>query len=592
MKDTMKRTICTVTFILTLMGVLCFGASAEEVHVEGYYSYTVADGKATITEYSGAEAEIIVPSALGGYPVSKIGRSAFYQNSTVESITVPDGVESIGSGAFMLCENLSHISLPDSIYEIDNSIVRNTAYYDNEDNWYNDVLYIGNHLIEAKHEISGVCNIREGTKTIACQAFYCCTSLENVTIPDSVTSIGIYAFYDACDDLTVGGVKYIDGCLISAAISQDAGTYTDTYVVKEGTRIIADYAFGWVSNFPNIVFPSDVTHIGRQAFLYTSRLNDVYYCGTASEWEQITIGKENDYLLNANIHYNYESHKHTYTSSVKKAATCTADGMKTFTCSCGDSYTETIKATGHKAVADKAVSATCTKTGLTEGSHCSVCKEIIKKQEVTAKKAHTNTTSTTKATLKKNGKTESKCTVCGYVSKTTAIDKIKSVKFSATEYIYNGKTKTPSVIVKDSKGNTLKTGTDYTVAYPKKRKNIGKYTVTVTFKGNYSGTKKLTFEIIPAKVTLSKVSAGKKQLTATWKTISGITGYEVAYSTSKKFTKKTTKTVTIKKAKTKKTTIKKLTKGKNYYVKVRAYKTVDGKKIYGAYSAVKNVKVK
>ncbi len=117
-------------------------------------------------------------------------------------------------------------------------------------------------------------------------------------------------------------------------------------------------------------------------------------------------------------------------------------------------------------------------------------------------------------------------------------------------------------------------------------------TVTVTFKGNYSGTKKLTFEIVPAKATLSKLTAGSKQMTATWKTVSGATGYEVVYSTSKKFTKKTTKTVTIKKAKTKKTTIKKLNKGKKYYVKVRAYKNVSGKKIYGAYSSVKNVKVK
>ncbi|MBE6785632.1 MAG: hypothetical protein E7538_10195, partial [Ruminococcaceae bacterium] len=124
------------------------------------------------------------------------------------------------------------------------------------------------------------------------------------------------------------------------------------------------------------------------------------------------------------------------------------------------------------------------------------------------------------------------------------------------------------------------------------RKNPGKYTVTVTFKGKYSGTKKLSFTIKPAKATLSKVSAGSKQLTATWKTVTAVTGYEVQASTSSKFTSKTTKKATVKSAKTKKTTIKKLTKGKKYYVRVRAYKTVDGKKIYGAWSAVKSVKVK
>ncbi|MBR5438432.1 MAG: hypothetical protein IKV21_05875, partial [Clostridia bacterium] len=141
-------------------------------------------------------------------------------------------------------------------------------------------------------------------------------------------------------------------------------------------------------------------------------------------------------------------------------------------------------------------------------------------------------------------------------------------------------------------GKTLKKDTDYTVKYSKGRKSLGKYTVTVTFKGNYSGSKKLTFEIVLAKGTLSKLSAGSKQLTATWKTVSGATGYEVAYSTSKKFTSKTTKKVKVNDAKTVKKTIKKLSKGKTYYVKVRAYKTVNKKPVYGAYSSVKSIKVK
>ncbi len=273
----------------------------------------------------------------------------------------------------------------------------------------------------------------------------------------------------------------------------------------------------------------------------------------------------------------HRDHVHTYKN--KCDTTCEVCGaVRTVTHTYSNACDANCNICGVKRSTKHAYSDACDK-------ECNICK-------VTRKVTHSYTTTTTKATLKKNGKTVTKCKVCGYVSKTTTNYYPKTIKLSATTYTYNGKTKTPSVTVKDSKGKALKNGTDYTVTYPKKRKSIGKYTVTVTFKGKYSGTKKLTYEIVPAKVTLSKLTAGSKQLTATWKTVSGATGYEVVYSTSKKFTSKTTKKVTIKKAKTKKTTIKKLKKGKKYYVKVRAYKTVNKKAVYGSYSKVKSVTVK
>ncbi len=119
---------------------------------------------------------------------------------------------------------------------------------------------------------------------------------------------------------------------------------------------------------------------------------------------------------------------------------------------------------------------------------CNICK-------ATRKITHSYKTTTTKATLAKNGSVVKKCTVCKKVASTTTIKYAKVFKLSTTSYTYDGKVKTPSVVVKDSSGKTLKKNTDYTVTYASGRKNAGTYKVTVTMKGNYSGAKNLYFNI-------------------------------------------------------------------------------------------------
>ena len=153
---------------------------------------------------------------------------------------------------------------------------------------------------------------------------------------------------------------------------------------------------------------------------------------------------------------------------------------------------------------------------------------------------------------------------------------------------YSGKAIKQKPVVKLGK-KTLKEGKDYTVSY-KNNKAIGTATVTIKGKGAYKGSVKATFKICPKKTTLNKATSPKsKQLKVTYSKVKGVTGYQIKYSTSKKFTKKTTETVSSKKTSK---TISKLTKGKTYYVKVRTYKTVNGVKYYSGYSDVKKVKIK
>lgn len=165
-----------------------------------------------------------------------------------------------------------------------------------------------------------------------------------------------------------------------------------------------------------------------------------------------------------------------------------------------------------------------------------------------------------------------------------------TVKLSKTKYAYNGKTQKPTVKVYDKSGRLVPSSA-YTLKYTGNA-NPGKKKVTITFKGNYSGSITKYYNIIPKKQTVSSVkSPSKKKLKFTWKKDSTVSGYQIQYSTSSKFTKSKTKTAAVSKKNTSKT-ISKLTSGKKYYVRVRAYKTIDGKKIYGSWSSVKSVKVK
>ena len=272
---------------------------------------------------------------------------------------------------------------------------------------------------------------------------------------------------------------------------------------------------------------------------------------------------------------------------------------------CG--YDKTVPHT-HNLTLVAAKAATCTEGGKEAYYKCEGCgkfyEDVLGTKEITdlaswgniAKIAHTTKQTVTKATPTANGKIVNYCSVCKKTLSTTVIPKASSIKLKATSLTYNGKVRTPKVIVKDRTGKILVKNTDYTVSYAKGRKYVGKYAVKITFKGKYSGTKTLYFTIKPKATSISSLTAGSKKFTVKWKKqATQTTGYQVQVATNKKF-KKNKKTVTIKKQKTTKTTVKKLKAKKKYYVRVRTYKTVkiNGKsiRIYSGWSKAKTVTTK
>lgn len=164
------------------------------------------------------------------------------------------------------------------------------------------------------------------------------------------------------------------------------------------------------------------------------------------------------------------------------------------------------------------------------------------------------------------------------------------LKLSATAYTYNGKVRKPSVAVKA--GEKTFSASEFAVKYSGGRKNVGKYSVTVTMKGKYTGKKTVTFRINPKGTAVQKLTKGKKMMKVTWKAQkTQVSGYRIQYSTSSKF-KKDTHIKTVKSYKTKSLKVKKLKAKKKYYVRIQTYKTVGGIKYYSGWSKTKSVKTK
>ncbi|MBQ3291530.1 MAG: CHAP domain-containing protein [Mogibacterium sp.] len=265
-----------------------------------------------------------------------------------------------------------------------------------------------------------------------------------------------------------------------------------------------------------------------------------------------------------------------------KAPTCTDNGYTgdTLCAECGKTVKKgfVLSATGHNwgdctsvdSVSHIIRCVRCDEEAI-EGHHFSISK--VKKQ----------------ATFGEDGEAEMDCKDCGYV-KSSFIPGIGAIKLAKASFTYSGKAQKPGVSILDVDGNKIDPDM-YEVVYPSGCINVGKYNVRVVFSDAYTGVKTLTYLINPKGTTLSKVTAGKKSFKAIWKKqATQTTGYQIQYGLKSNF--KGAKTVTVKKNKTVKATVKKLKAKKKYYVRIRTYRTVAGKTYYSAWSKAKTVKTK
>ena len=544
------------------------GFTKTSKNKENGFLYAAVNGGVEVVAYDGSDTNVVVPATLGGQKVVGLGNYAFakYANKTTfKSITLPASITNIGNGAFNGCSALTSVNIPANVKRIEAETFLGCSALGSVTIPYG-VEFIG----ESAFQGSGISSVLIpcSVKTIKGSAFRSCENLGSVVIPDSVTELG-NAF------LSCTGLKSVE--------------------IGKGITTIAQATFDGCKAINTLTLSATLTKINKYNFDQGS-VTKVNYRGTEQQFNAMDKTTNTD-LTSATKTYNYDVKtdigQHKYSVFQTVAPTCVADGYTLVMCEgCGDSFkTDITPLTGVHKYNSGAV--TTEPTCAAEGVKTYLCNECgaAKYEVVPPTGAHDyNRIVTKKATLSANGELQYECKTCGE-QRTVSIAKIQSVSLSATKYTYNGKVKTPSVTVKDAKGKTVSKDY-YTVTYAKGRKNIGKYAVKVTFKGDYSGTKTVFFNINPKGTSLKKVTKGRKAFTATWaKQTTQTTGYQIQYSTDKNF-KKGNKTVTIKKNKTVKTTVKKLKAKKTYYVRIRTYKTVNKTKYYSSWSKSKSVKTK
>lgn len=531
----------TIPVKVTSIGKGAFSGSYKlrQIEVaEGNGSYASVDG----VLFNKAKTE------LAAYP---LGRG-------LAKYEVPEGVQRIGAGAFQNDSDLSEITLPSSLQEIGE--------------WGFDSV-----------NLKGIC-LPNGLKKIGNYAFSNSLFTE-IMIPSSVTDIGVGAFENlnlTAIHVDAANTSYVseNGILFNKAktalIAYPPDKEDEIYIVPASVTEIGSRAFFNAQNLTIVLVTKQVARIKGEAFSRAfmreiTILNPQCVieetnaegepCYTISQETKIR-GHENSTAQTCAVknENSFEAIpdgvcEHAYLEQITTQATCAHKGVKTFTCkNCGESHTEELPLANHN-----------------------------------------NQTQIQQASPGKNGSIASNCSVCGKVSVSQPIMAPAVVSLSKTSVIYNGKAQNVTVTVKDSAGKVIPAA-NYSVGISNNT-NVGEAVVTVTFKGNYSGSMKNTFRILPKGTVISKATAKSKGFTLKWKKQSNqTTGYEIQYSTSSKFKGKTTKVVKVKKNQTTSKNISKLKAKEKYFVRIRTYKTVkiNGKNtmLYSGWSKVKKVTTK
>ena len=569
--------------------------------------------------------------------LTTIGDSAFYGCESLPEAILPSGVEKIESNAFKNCKSLKKAVVPDTVSSIGSS-----AFYGCEA--LTDIT-LGSKLKKIDSQTFYGCTalpsivIPYNVTTIGDSAFVNCTKLTQITVPRNTTSIESNAFSyprkmtmygpSGCYAQTYAngkGIKYVAQDIHATSIRLDITNKTAEYYDEfQLTATIAPQNFTdavtWTSSNEDVATVSDTGYVevcGVGTAVITVTAGNVKAACTVTvpqliDWiefdeDEIELKSGETYQLRPDISpSNATNKKLKYTSSDTKVAEVSASGLVTAK-SEGEARIRAAATDGSDEYAvcyvtvtgkAKVTGITLNQTSATLGRGKKLAlKTAISPSYASNKKVVWKSANTKVATVDGSGNVTAKAPGRTKITVTSAENSsyqascTVTVPYNITYKLNKGKNNASNPSTHYGKKITLKNPSrkGYTFAGwytdAKFKKKIK--TIESSAKCDYTLYAKWT-KVNVAKVSITSAKNSKsKQILLKYKKISGIKGYEISYSTDKKFKKAVTRKNTTKTS----YTISKLKKGKTYYVRIRAYKVDStGKKVYGKYTSVKKVKV-
>ncbi len=241
--------------------------------------------------------------------VTTIGSGAFEGCTALKKITIPDGIEAIGDRAFYGCTSVTKIEFGNTVISIGSSAFEGCTSVTKIE-FGNTVMSIGSSAFEGCNQISDVV-IPDSVVSIGDGAFRNCSQLKNFTIGSGLKNVGRNAFDNCHPYLYHKGYQgnYVgdnyNGCAILIEFIDK--NWWDAHYIIDKTKIIASGAYDQCYYLTSVIIPESVVAISDEAFADCQSLESIYFMGTPEAWENVTIGEDNDYLLNAEVEYHQQN---------------------------------------------------------------------------------------------------------------------------------------------------------------------------------------------------------------------------------------------------------------------------------------------